>query len=207
MADTGRPTALTPEVRDKVVMALSIGNYRKDAAGFAGVDPRTLHRWLAKGRSDPGGEYGGFARDVAEAEGRAKIAALGCVQKAARDGDWRAAAWLLERKHPAEFSDKSQLFLIRKTMEQIEIAAEEAGAPLPEGVWQTAWTGLARDFASKLPGATGIDAGLGASELDDELGDMQVTDEEKALLLKVLRRGRRAPRTIDATEVAPGGAP
>jgi len=207
MPDPGRPTSLTPDVREKILMALGLGNYRKDAAEFAGIDPRSLQRWLARGKRDPEGEYGEFAREVAAAESRAKIAAMGCVNKAARDGDWRAATWMLERKWPAQFSDRSQLFLINKTMEQIELAAEDAGVPLPEGVWQTAWTSLARDFALKLPSAAGIEGALGASDIEEELADVEVTEEEKTLLLKVLRQGRRAsshaPRTIDATPESP----
>lgn len=202
MPDAGRPTVLTTDVQEKILLALGLGNYRADAAAFAGVDRRTFHRWMARGAEENAGIHAELRRAVIDAESRAKIAAMGSIQKAAQ-GDWRAAAWILERRHPAQFSDRSQLFLIAKTMEQIEAAAEEAGTPLPDGVWQQAWTALARDFALKLPSAAGIDGGLGAAEAEEELADMDVSEDEKAILLKVLRQGRRRiPHAV--VDAAPG---
>ncbi len=54
----GRPTALTPDVEHRIIQALQLGDYRKDAAQYAGVDPTTLHRWVARGRREPDSEYG-----------------------------------------------------------------------------------------------------------------------------------------------------
>ena len=77
----GRPTALTPDVEHRIIQALQLGNYRKDAAQYAGVDPTTLHRWVARGRREPDSEYGALREAVLEAESKAKIAAIGCITK------------------------------------------------------------------------------------------------------------------------------
>ncbi|MHC4136107.1 MAG: hypothetical protein ACYS0K_14095 [Planctomycetota bacterium] len=162
MPDLGRPTKLTPEVQERVVSALLLGNYRSDAAHFAGVDKATLRRWLARGAEESDSFYGVFRETVLEAESRAKVTAMGCITRAVREGDWRAAAWFLERKWPSEFCAKSQLFLVAKALDEMEKAAEESGAPLPEGAWEQAWAKVAREFSLQLPHAGGLRVGPGA---------------------------------------------
>lgn len=48
----GRPTALTPEVADKVVSAIRSGAYTEVAAQYAGVAQSTFFLWKAKGKRD-----------------------------------------------------------------------------------------------------------------------------------------------------------
>ncbi len=190
MPDNGRPSKLTPEIQEKIVQALSIGNYRKDAAEYAGLDAATLHRWMLRGSREKDSAYADFRTAVLEAESRAKITAIGCITKAMRNGDWRAAAYWLERKFPHQFSDRSQLFLIQKTFEQVESAAEAAGIQLPDSVWETAWTSLAADLAQKLPSQLRLDLKQ-PSDLDDELGDVELTDDQKATVFEVLHAQKR----------------
>ena len=45
----GRPSKLTPEVRQKVLTALKAGNFREVAAGYAGIAPVTLDTAIADG--------------------------------------------------------------------------------------------------------------------------------------------------------------
>ena len=68
-------------------------------SGYIGVGRSTFYSWLSKGRKSPGSIYGRFV-DALE-RGRAKGAALSLarIQKAAREGQWTADAWLLERRH------------------------------------------------------------------------------------------------------------
>ena len=164
MHEAGRPSKLTPEVQEKIVNALILGSYRADAAQFAGVDKATLRRWLVRGAQEKDSFYAAFRDAVLEAESRSKVTAIGCVTKAVRDGDWRAAAWFLERKWPAEFCAKSQLFLVAKALDEMEKAAEESGAPLPEGAWEHAWAKVAREFSLQLPHAGGMKIGPDGGE-------------------------------------------
>jgi hypothetical protein len=87
---------------------------------------------------------------------------MGCITKAIRDGDWRAARWFLERKWPAEFGAKSPLYLVAKALDEMEKAAEEAGTPLPEGAWEQTWAKVAREYSLQLPHAGGVKVGPGA---------------------------------------------
>ncbi len=101
-----RPSKLTAEVSEKIVRAIRAGNYPEVAARHAGVHPSTYYRWMERGElegsapeDDP---YRQFRAEVERAIADAEAAEVGLVIKAARDGDWRAAAWLLERR----FSDR-----------------------------------------------------------------------------------------------------
>ncbi len=202
MPDNGRPSKLTPAIQEKIVQALSIGNYRKDAAEYAGIDAATLHRWLLRGAREKDSAYADLRAAVLEAESRAKITAIGSITKAMRNGDWRAAAYWLERKFPHQFSDRSQLFLIQKTFEQVESAAEAAGIELPDSVWETAWTRLAADLAQKLPSQLRLDLKQ-PSDLDDEFGDIEVTDEQRDALFELLHAQKRRVVHTEVIEPSP----
>jgi transposase len=103
----GRSSKLTPEVQEKIVQALHVGMYHKQAAAFAGISVSSFYAWIAKGEQDD--EQGldtPFARfrhavEGAEAKGEAEL--LGLITLAARTS-WQAAAWRLERKHPEKWA-------------------------------------------------------------------------------------------------------
>jgi hypothetical protein len=98
-----RPTKLTPAVEEKIVRAIRAGNYPEVAARHAGIHPATYYRWMERGalegeapEDDP---YRRFRAEVERALADAEIADVGLIERAARNGDWRAAAFLLERRH------------------------------------------------------------------------------------------------------------
>jgi len=115
-AKPGRPTRLTPEVQVAVLSALRAGATRTSAAEAAGIGRATLLEWLARGEGrDPGREGGGafadFAAEVRRVEGELQAALVRDVRARAegtgRSG-WRAAAWLLERRFPRQWGQKSR---------------------------------------------------------------------------------------------------
>ena len=121
-----RPSKLNPEVSEKIVRAIRAGNYPEVAARHAGVHPATYYRWMERGElegsaveDDP---YRQFRAEVDRAIADAEAAEVGLVIKAARDGDWRAAAWLLERR----FSER---WARRERLDQLHVIEEpdEAG--------------------------------------------------------------------------------
>jgi hypothetical protein len=181
---SGRPSKLTADVRDKVVNAIRLGGSRNDAALFAGIDPRTLRRWMDAGAEEGDGPHAELRAAVVEAETIWKVTALGTIAKAAST-DWKAAAWLLERRHPAEFGDKSVLFLVKHALAEMEKAAEQAGVALPENAWEQAWATVARQLAQKLPEAV---AGIGPGAAGDFEGFE--SEEDLDLALKLLGRRR-----------------
>lgn len=102
-----RPPKLTPEVQNRIVMAISAGNTRRTAAVYAGIGERTLYTWLAR-RSGP---YEQFRQAIEKAEADAIVATVTLIRQAAQTGTWQAAAWWLERMHPGEFGRKDRVKL------------------------------------------------------------------------------------------------
>jgi transposase-like protein len=95
--------------------AKEIGKYIKlgmtmtDSARAAGVNPRTLYSWLDKAKAGkPGYEE---VADLLEHDRAVGQAALAQRIAKASDSDWRAAAWILERRHTETWgrADKLQL--------------------------------------------------------------------------------------------------
>ena len=80
----GRPTKLTPEVHQRIVLSLKAGNYRETAAADAGVDSKTLRNWMKRGaRGGATNEgYRAFAADVLQAEAEAEQRDVLCITKA-----------------------------------------------------------------------------------------------------------------------------
>lgn len=101
----GRPTKLTPQVQEKIIQAISAGNYQDIAARYAGVDPATFYRWMEKGASDQAPEnYRKFREAVESAKAQAEVRSVTLIQRAAQNGTWQAAAWYLERSAPQRWS-------------------------------------------------------------------------------------------------------
>jgi hypothetical protein len=80
-----------------------VGAPNKVACEAAGVSPSTLYGWLDRAKEKPASDYGRFAEMLTRARHEGVVARMAQVQKAAAEGDWRAAAWLLERDLPARF--------------------------------------------------------------------------------------------------------
>lgn len=109
----GRPTKISDEVTDIIVTAIRGGHYVEAAAAMAGVHKSTVYDWLKRGKrerarveqnarfrvSQKEAPYVAFSDAVLKAEGEAELRLLNQLQTDSR-GDWRAAAWRLERRFP-----------------------------------------------------------------------------------------------------------
>lgn len=108
-----RPSKLTPEVSERIVRAIRAGNYPEVAAAHAGIHASTYYRWMERGalageapEDDP---YRHFRAEVARALADSEAAEVGLVVQAARGGDWRAAAWVLERRFPDRWARRERV--------------------------------------------------------------------------------------------------
>lgn len=104
----GRTPKLNDSTQQLIVDAIMGGNYRNIAAGYAGIAPETLTRWMERGEAKPGSLYGRFRQAVLKAEADAHAAAVALVMAAAKD-DPAHAKWWLARKFPEQWADKSRL--------------------------------------------------------------------------------------------------
>lgn len=115
---SGSKTKLTPAIHSQIVSYIAAGAYVKHAAESAGISHHAASLWLSKGKT---GEepYAAFYRDVQAAKAKDAVRDVQIISKAGVDGDWKAAAWKLERKHPKLFGQRHQIELSVQN-EQVE---------------------------------------------------------------------------------------
>lgn len=95
-----RPSKLTQEITDRIVLAIRAGNYSKVAAEMAGIGETTFYRWLELGgKENARKDFREFRESIKRAEAEAEVRSVALIRQAADSGTWQAAAWYLERKH------------------------------------------------------------------------------------------------------------
>lgn len=97
-----RPSKMTPPVVETICDGIRKGLSYKLAAQRAGVGFDAFNRWRKSNRA--------FRDQVEVAEAEGAYANIERIDTAAQ-GDWKAAAWLLERRHPEAYSRKERLEL------------------------------------------------------------------------------------------------
>lgn len=103
----GRPCGLTLETERVLLSAIERGLPYKQAAALAGISYMTLNRWRRQGEVDGApAEFRDFCYRLEAAEARAANTLLQAVSKAGRERDWRAAAWILERRYPEDWGKR-----------------------------------------------------------------------------------------------------
>lgn len=98
-----------------MVRALQSGCDLETAAGFAGLPVNDVFRWVELGQREAertssgeestaeGSAYLELWTELRKARAEAVVRNLAQVQKAANRGEWKAAAWWLERSVPDKF--------------------------------------------------------------------------------------------------------
>ena len=99
----GRPSKLTEETITDLENAIRLGASDADACAYAGIDDSTFYKWMQRGRESLRGEFFEFFERLTRARARGKVGLLAKIEQAATDGDWRAAAWKLERRDPSSY--------------------------------------------------------------------------------------------------------
>ena len=114
MAD-GRATKFNKATQSKILRALRTGATMVAAAAKGGINKSTLYDWLEKGRLEkeaaaargvePAGAFAEFADAVMRARAESEVLHLENIAVAGRK-DWRAAAWILEKRFPQAYGNK-----------------------------------------------------------------------------------------------------
>lgn len=122
---TGRPSKLTPAVKDKIVTAVASGVFQDIAARYAGIDPATFYRWMEKGMDpdQPDPRYGEFREAIETAKAQSEVRSVALINAAAQRGTWQAAAWYLERSYPQRWGRYTRTEVTGKDGGPIEIDA------------------------------------------------------------------------------------
>ena len=95
--------------KDELFRLLSDGLPVTLATAAAGIGRTTFYNWMNDAK---------FAEQVEAAQARAVAPLLDRIRTAASNGQWQAAAWILERRWPGEFGRRDRL------------QTEHTGAPL-----------------------------------------------------------------------------
>ena len=90
-----RTPKLTPDVEERILLSLRVGNFLKVAAASAGIGEATLYRWLA----DPRPLYRAFRAAVRKAIAEGEVFLVGRIAQAAPKSPG-VALRLLERRYP-----------------------------------------------------------------------------------------------------------
>jgi len=91
---------LTPSLIEKLGIAFELGLKSADAAAYAGCTESTYYRWMAQARNGAGDpRLQLLLKVVGESKAKNVEKNLNIIQEAAMNGQWVAAAWILERRH------------------------------------------------------------------------------------------------------------
>lgn len=101
---------LSPEVTTQITRLIRVGNTNEIAADAAGISRTTFFSWMDRGTK--GGRtnkpYRDFRQAVEQARAEAEATLVARIAKAAQNGSWSAAAWLLERSAPERWAKLSE---------------------------------------------------------------------------------------------------
>jgi hypothetical protein len=89
----------TPKTIKIILDAIRSGTSQRDASALAGISEDTLSLW--KRDSD-------FSEQMRQKEVQFKMDQVKVIEKAAQKS-WQAAAWLLERKYPNEYTNRVRI--------------------------------------------------------------------------------------------------
>lgn len=109
----GRPTKLTPQRQEAILRLLRSGITIETACGAAGIGSSTYRVWMAKG-AEGREPYATFMAAATRARDEQESYLAGIIARAAvpdedgHPGDWRAAAWLLERSRPTKWGRQTR---------------------------------------------------------------------------------------------------
>jgi hypothetical protein len=126
----GRPSKLTPKIEEIIFECIALGLTYEKVAFAAGVSRHTLINWRKRGQKAKSGIYFNFFNKLKAAEAAGERINLQKIRDAAVGGqevkqskkfyrgnkivkritttkktppDWRAAAWILERRYPEKY--------------------------------------------------------------------------------------------------------
>jgi len=85
----------------KAVQLKKAGATNKNIAAALSIREETFSRWIHQPKSEKQTQLG---QALKKAEADYEAALLSIIAKAGQERDWKAAAWLLERKYPETYA-------------------------------------------------------------------------------------------------------
>lgn len=105
----GRPSKLTPKLAKTILEAIANGSHFHPACAAAGIAGSTATNWIERGRQHISegirSDYALFTEALMQAAAKGEAAIVSEIREHNRQ-DWRAGAFLLERRHPDRWGKK-----------------------------------------------------------------------------------------------------
>jgi hypothetical protein len=137
-----RPHKLTPTLRRQILGLLRSGVGLGRSARMAGIHPDTAGRWIAE------------RPDFAEAVEAARAESTGFLERQiaqASRRDWKAAAWILERRFPEEFGRPAIRMEAKATLDLEAVLAAIEGRRCSASMAEPALVTIAEPGAANPP--------------------------------------------------------
>ena len=187
-----RRTKLNEEVKKRIISAIQMGATYEIAAEHAGICRKTLYSWIEKGKTaSKGSKHYTFLHDFRKAEARAALTSLTTIQREIQNGDWKAAAWFLDRRagfrrdatisnetniSQTETQQSQEIDYRSMMMTQISELKQSMDKAKESGSWQ-AYAALQRQLVSLMQELRALDAEEGAIDAHDRMTDEQLLSE------------------------------
>lgn len=94
----GRPSIITERHVEGIKEALEVGMTIDLACAYIGIPKSTFYNWKKRAEAEPSSIFGRFMDAASRGRAMNAFQSLQEVRKAGGE-DWRAAAWMLERRH------------------------------------------------------------------------------------------------------------
>ena len=187
-----RRTKLNEEVKKRIISAIQMGATYEIAAEHAGICRKTLYSWIEKGKTaSKGSKHYTFLHDFRKAEARAALTSLTTIQREIQNGDWKAAAWFLDRRagfrrdatisnetniSQTETQQSQEIDYRSMILTQISELKQSMDKAKESGSWQ-AYAALQRQLVSLMQELRALDAEEGAIDAHDRMTDEQLLSE------------------------------
>lgn len=188
-----RRSKFNDETQKRIIQAIQMGATYEIAAEHAGICRKTLYSWIEKGKTaSRGSKHYTFLHDFRKAEARAALTSLTTIQKEIQNGDWKAAAWFLDRRagfrRDATITNEANLSQTKEQQEeqvidyrrmlvsQISELKESMNKAKDSGSWQ-AYAALQRQLVMMMQSLKAYDAEEGAVDAHERMTDEQLMSE------------------------------
>jgi transposase len=122
-----KPIPVEPHI-DKIEQALLLGATYELAAKYTGVSEKTFERWRRRAEyATPGTALAKLRARLDQAEARAALTWLAQIEQAARNGDWRAAAFKLQHRYPEQYGGRVHADVTLQIQKAAQEVADEIG--------------------------------------------------------------------------------
>lgn len=117
----GRPTKYIKGTVESILKFIKTGSSKSEAATLSGIERHTLAEWEEK--------YSDFSTAIKKAEVEQIQLLINSIYNQGLT-DWRAHAWILERRHPDKFSLVQRSVMEGRVKHEHEFTGEAAAAIL-----------------------------------------------------------------------------